>query len=262
MTYKPPKDYKPSKLQDVLAKEHAYDLETLSRIHNSATTILHDKTTAAHLTCAEHALYTSTALLSGLLSASLSPVPRSSSSSSSAPLPTSVTAAVAGLKTTLSTLRTAVLAHSPATDETFASLTDMRTLSALRDASLATRHAAAFLLAWHERETTGKVKSGAAGGCHKDILAEMKALDGIAGKALVEVRGRIKALKGRLGEGGWLDRLLEWTFGNEEEEEKDEIVRGVAALTGGRGGAEEWAGRVLESWVEGVKGWGMVRMEV
>lgn len=224
----------------------------LSRIHNSSTTILHDKTTPALLTSAEHSLYTTTALLSGLLTAALS-LPRSST----APLPPSIPSATSGLKTTLSTLRISLLSHPANTDPSLASLSNMHALSALRDTALAVRHAAAFLLSWHDREV-GRDK--VAGGCRKEVLAEVKALDGIAGKALAEVGGRVKRLKEALGEGGWLDRVLEWTLGGEQEE-GDGIVSGIEGLCG-RGGAEEWAGRVLESWVEGVKGWGAVRMEI
>lgn len=239
-------------------KEHAYNVEMLDRIHNSSTTILHKKDTAAHLTSAEHSLYTTTALLSGLLSAGLS-LPRSSSSE---PLPTTVTTSASALKTTLATLRTALLSGPPAGSsqtDIFASLTNMHTLSAVRDAALATRHSAAFLLAWHEREVARDRSGGS--GCHKDILVEMKALDGIASKALVDVKGRIRLLKERLAEGGWLDRLLGWTFGTEEQEQEDAVARAVAAVSGGRSGAEEWAGRVLESWIDNVKGWSNVKME-
>jgi hypothetical protein len=257
VTYKPPKDYKPSKLQDFAAKEHAYNVEMLARIHNSSTTILHSKNTAAHLTSAEHSLYTATALLSGLISASLS-LPRLSPE----PLPASVTTTVSALKTTLATLRTALLCGPPAGSgqtDTFASLTNMHTLSAVRDAALAMRYSAAFLLAWHDREVATDRSGGS--GCHKAILAELKALDGIASKALLDVKGRIKMLKERLSESGWLDRLLGWTFGTEEQEQADEIARAVTAMSGGRSGAEEWAGRLLESWIDNVKGWSNVKME-
>lgn len=257
LTYKPPKDCKPSKSQEVAAKEHAYNVEMLARIHSSSTTILHDKNTAGQLTSAEHSLYTATALLSGLLSACLS-LPRSTSD----PLPTSVTATASALKTNLTTLRTTLLSGPPAGSgqtDIFASLTNMHTLSAVRDAALATRYSAAFLVAWHEREVARDRSGGS--GCHKDALVEMKALDGIASKVLVDVKGRIKMLKERLAEGGWLDRLLDWTFGDEEQEQVDEIARAVTAVSGGRSGAEQWAGRVLESWIDNVKGWSNVKME-
>lgn len=232
-----------------------YNVEMLSRIHNSATTILQVSDTPTQLTSAEYSLYTVTVVVSGLLGASLS-LPRSSEA-----LPQSITTSVSALKTALATLRTAFLSGPPAGSnqtDTFAYLTNMHTLSAFRDASLVTRHTAAYLLAWHEREMA-RDRSGASG-CHKDILAEIKALDGISAKALGDVKERIKTLKERLGGGGWLDRLLEWTFGHDEHE-ADEITRAVTEVTGGRSAAEEWAGRVLESWIDNIKGWTNVKLE-
>ena len=62
----------------------------------------------------------------------------------------------------------------------------------------------------------------------------------------------------KLGEGGWLDRLMDWTFeADESEREAAEAVEGVV----GRAGAEAWASRVVESWQEGMKGWTLVRWE-
>ncbi|KAB5522967.1 N-acetyltransferase B complex non catalytic subunit-domain-containing protein [Coniochaeta sp. 2T2.1] len=256
ISYRPPKDYKPAKAQMVAAKEHLYNIETLGRVHNSSAPMMHNKATASHLTSAEYAVYMTTVLLSGILISSLS-LPRSSD-----PLPADIATYISTLKTDLSTIRTEFLCGPPADSgqtELFAYVTNMHTLSALRDVALSIRHSAAFLSAWHEREATRDRSS--ASGCHKDILVEMKALDGLAAKALEDVKARLRMLKGRLGEGGWLDRLLEWTFGSEEQEQADEIAKAVADVTGGRSAAEEWAGKVLESWIDNVKGWGNVKME-
>lgn len=239
------------------AKDHAYNAEILARIHNSATTILHEEDTPEHLTAAEHSLYTVTTLMAGILSASLS-LPWSPSE----PPPAVIITLVSAAKTALATLRTAFLSGPPSNSDqsdTFSFLTNMHSLSSLRDAALAIRYSTAFLLAWHDREMA-RNRSGRSG-CHKDVLAEMKALDGTAAKALADVKARIKMLKERLGEGGWLDRLLEWSLGTEEQEESDEVAHAVVDMIGGRAAAEEWAGRVLESWIENVKGWTHVKME-
>jgi N-terminal acetyltransferase B complex non-catalytic subunit len=255
VTYKYPKDYKPSKQPDIAAKDHLYNVEMLSRIHNSATTFLHDQSTPARLTSAEHSLYTATALLSGILATSLTH-PRSNER-----LPAVLVDTITALKNTLSNLRTSFLSGpSPASNqsELFSYLTNMHTLSCLRDTAVAIKQSVVFLQAWHETEQI-RDRSGKSG-CHKDIISAMKALDGLATKTLGEVKGRIKMLKDKLGEGAWLDRLLEWTFGPEESDE-DEIVKAVESVVGGRGGAEEWVGKVLESWNEGVTGWTLVKME-
>lgn len=137
----------------------------------------------------------------------------------------------------------------------------------------------------------------------------MRGLEGVAGKVLAEVKAEVRGLKERLGEGGWLDRVLGVVFpediggvgegvtegvtegvarvvlgegeegvteggkgkgngsgrgkgyGKEGGVGLDEVQRAVEEVVGGRDGAEEWVGKVVDSWREGVKGWGMVRME-
>lgn len=257
ITHKPVKEYKPSKPHDSAAKDDMFNIEMLSRIHNSTTAILHDRDTPRHLTAAEHTVYTITALLSGILAKSLSQ-PRSSTE----PLPASLGTSVSALKSALSILRTSFLSGPPSgynQPDLFHFLTNMHTLSSLRDVALAIRYSAAFVFAWHERETV-RDRSGRSG-CHKDVMAEMKALDGMSSKALADVKGRIRLLKERLAEPGWLDRLLGWTFGAEEQAQDDEATHAVKMLVGGRAGAEEWAGLVVESWTLGVRGWASVKME-
>jgi hypothetical protein len=138
-------------------------------------------------------------------------------------------------------------------------LADIQTLSWVRDAALAIRHSAGFVLAIHDKELA-RDRSGRSG-LHRDVLAEMRALYEISGKALGEVKSTVQRLKEALAEGGWLDRLLDLVFGGEDQEEEDEVRKAVGEMVGGRAGAEEWAGKVIESWREGMKGWGMVRME-
>ena len=257
INWKPPKDYKPAKPSTTAAIELNYLTESLSRLHNSMTSFLHKPSTAKKLTSAEETHFTSVCLLCGILTAALT-TPRSSGT-----LPASVPLLFSSLKSALATLRASFLDLASTSSNTnladggvYSSLTDMQTLSQLRETVLAIRHSSGFLVAHHERELA-RDKSGKSG-VHKDILAEMKAVDATAGKVVAEIRGRVKELKERLGEGGWLDRVLEWTFGADGE---DDIASAVSTIIGGRAVAEDWAGRVLESWREGVKGWGMVKME-
>jgi hypothetical protein len=51
------------------------------------------------------------------------------------------------------------------------------------------------------------------------------------------------------------------SFEGEGEGGDEGVGAAVEEVVGGRGMAEEWADRVVESWREGVKGWGMVRLE-
>lgn len=245
--YRSPKDYKPAKQQDNLAKEHIYNIEMLSRVHESMTSFLHKTSTPAKLTSAEDALYTFTALLAGFLATALTH-PRTPE-----PLPASIIDNITALKTVLATLRTEFNS-----DSLLDQLTSMHTLSCLLDIAVSIKHSVVLIGTWHEREQS-RDRSGKSG-CHKDIIGALKAFDGLAVKAINDVKFRIKSLKEKLGEGGWLDKILDWTF-NQSDGSDDILDKAVEDVIGGRGNAEEWAGKVFESWNEGVTGWTLVKME-
>lgn len=177
----------------------------------------------------------------------------------------SIRTAFTGLRTRFTSTSSSTTTTTSGVDETFYSLSDMHTLSYVRETALAMRHSAAFVQAWNDRELA-RDRSGKST-LHKDGLAEMKALDAMAAKTITEVKGHIQKLKEQLGQGGWLDKMLDWTFGAEvkDGEEKDEgtekVRKAVEGVVGGREGAEEWVGKVVESWGQGVKGWGLVKME-
>ncbi|AEO60098.1 hypothetical protein MYCTH_2308952 [Thermothelomyces thermophilus ATCC 42464] len=274
LLYKPPKDYKPSKQTEVAHRDREYTLETLSRLSKSLNDFLQQPSTPSRLTPAEMTYYTVVSLLAAALLIALS-TPRSD------PVPKTLSLLTSSIKSALTSLRTdyfAISSPSPQPSQTGASktttkagrrsllpgvspsLTEMPTFSALRDTALAIRYSAAFVTAAHDRELA-RDRSGRSG-VHRDVLAEMRALDGAAAKVLGEVKGHVQRLKEVLGEAGWLDRILELVFAGENEEDgEDEVARAVEEVIGGRAAAEEWAGKVVESWREGVKGWGMVRME-
>ncbi|KAK4142908.1 N-acetyltransferase B complex non catalytic subunit-domain-containing protein [Dichotomopilus funicola] len=268
LLYKPPKEHKLAKQQVEAARhDREYTLETLERLSNSLADILHQPDTPSRLTRSETSYYTVLSHLAAGLLVALS-TPRSD------PIPKSLSHLTASIKTTFTTLRSS-LAPISTTEETpttnppaIPTLTSMPALSYLRLSSLAIRSAATFLTASHDRELA-RNRTGRSG-VHRDALAEMRGLDAnVAVKGLAEVKGTVLRLKEALGEGGWLDRVLDLVFGGEEEEEMKEeggggggeVRRAVEEVVGGRGGAEEWAGKVVESWREGVMGWGMVRME-
>ncbi|KAK4241209.1 N-acetyltransferase B complex non catalytic subunit-domain-containing protein [Achaetomium macrosporum] len=260
LSYKPPKDYRPSKTNEVALRDREYTLETLSRLSNSLTDFLHKPTTPSRLTAPESTYYTVLSLLSAALLIALS-TPRTE------PVPDTLSLLMSSIKSAFGSLRTGFFSSPSAQQKqrippACQSLADMHTLSHVRETALAIKHSATFVLAFHEKELA-RDRSGRSG-LHRDVIAQMKALNELAGRALVEVKGHMLKLKEALGEGGWLDRLLDLVFGSDEEqqgEKEDEVTRAVSEVVGGRAAAEEWAGKVIESWREGVKGWGMVRME-
>lgn len=141
----------------------------------------------------------------------------------------------------------------------FYSLTNPHLVSTLRDAALATKQSAAFLLAFNTaenaRDRTGKSN------LHKGIVAEAKTLESLATKTLAEVKQRVKELKDALGQGGWLDTIAAWTFGSEDEEEKEDELGELVREVVGEAELEEWSGKIVESWQAGIKGMDQVRME-
>lgn len=271
--HKPPKDHRPYKPSEAALKERAYTFETLSQLNNSLTSFIHRPTTPAALTSPEATYYTIISLLSAAVLTALSttradPYP----SETMSVITSSIRTAFTGLRTRFTSSSSPSSSSANGVDETFYSLTDMHTLSHVRETALAMRHSTAFVQAWNDRELA-RDRSGKST-LHKDGLAELKALDAMAAKAITEVKGHIQKLKEQLGAGGWLDKMLDWTFGGaaaegtttegeegEEGEKTAKVRKAVEDVVGGREGAEEWVGKVVESWGQGVKGWGLVRME-
>ena len=255
LAFKAPKDYKPAKANEAAIRDRNYIIETLARLSNSLTTFIHKPETPSLLTAPETTYYTVISLLSaGLLTAI--------STTRADPVPKNLSLLASSVRSAFASLKTTFFTSSTSSPEIYSSLTNMHTMSYVRDTALAMKHSAAFVMAFHEKELardrTGKSS------LHKEVIAEMKALDAVATKALVELKKHIQKLKEALGEGGWLDRMLDWVFRGEESqvgEGDGEVLQAVSELVGGRDGAEEWAAKVVESWRDGAKGWGMVRME-
>ncbi|VBB81203.1 Putative protein of unknown function [Podospora comata] len=256
LTYTPPKDYKPSKAPEAAARDKASALETLTRINTSLTDLLHKPSTPKLLTPAETNYYTALSLLSALVLTAIS-LPKSETS-----VPKIVSQTTQPLKTTLTTLRTGLLSPKSTvpttTQQAISSLCDMPSFASVRDVAFAVKLSAAFVLSHHEKETA-RDKSGKSG-LHKEVVAEMKALESAAAKTLGEAKGHVGVLKGVMNESGWLDKLLDVVLGGEDRE-VGELTEKVSEIVEGRGGAEEWAGKVVDGWREGVKGWGMVKFE-
>ncbi|KAK4124351.1 hypothetical protein N657DRAFT_655625 [Parathielavia appendiculata] len=261
--YKPPKDYKPSKASEAALRDREYTLETLSRLSNSLTDFLHQPATPTRLTTPETTYYTVLSLLSAALLIALS-TPRSD------PVPKTLSLLSKSIKSAFASLRMSFFTLPHADEHTnrhlpsaCLHLTEMPHLAAIRDTALAIKHSAAFVLSFHEKELA-RDRSGRSG-LHRDVISEMKVLAELAGKALVEVKGCVHRLKEALAEAGWLDRLLGLVFaegdGHDGNGREEDVGRVVEEVVGGRALTEEWAGKVVESWREGVKGWGMVRME-
>lgn len=218
------------------------------------STLLHRPSTPSQLTPAELKYYTAVASLAALTRAALD-TPKSAST----PAPQAFSSAADAARAALGSLREDFVGVPPrmaalpgGEGALLHHLTSPLSTSLFRDAALAVRWAANSLVTFHA-EQSARDRSGKSG-LHKDVLAEAKALQGAAGEALGLVGARIKELRESLGLGGWLDRMEAWSFGADD---LSGLVRDVI----GEADVEEWGGRVVESWREGVKGLGMVKME-
>lgn len=252
---KPPKEYKPVKANEVALKDRAYFEETFIRLHSSlAEILLHAPNTASKLSGAEHKFFTTILFLSALLRTALE-TPKSN------PTPAGLSTAAAGIASALASLRGDLYAVPPRLaalemGDVLHTLAGPHVLSLIREAALVAKQGAAFLLSFHAAEQA-RDRSGKAG-LHKEALAQAKALDELAAKALAETREKVKTVKEALGLGGWLDRGEAWVFGADGGGDGlGELVRDVVGAAAG----EEWISRLLESWREGVKGFEKVRWE-
>ncbi|EON99427.1 putative n-acetyltransferase b complex non catalytic subunit protein [Phaeoacremonium minimum UCRPA7] len=253
--HKPPKDYKPSKANDAALKDTAATIESMARIQQAMSAFLHGEGLMAKLTGPEETYYSSVSLLSAMLLTALT-------TGRSAAVPPSFALCSSTLKSTIEALQAACVSKGlPSTSRlsTFYALSNHHTLSALRDTALAIKHTVAFMQAFNERESA-RDRSGKSG-LHKEVVAEARVLDTIATRSLAEVRNHIKALKEALGQGGWLDQMTEWTLGTESDDvEVQELWSAVSDIID-TSMLEDWAGRAVESWREGVKGWSTVKLE-
>ncbi|KAK5659258.1 hypothetical protein OQA88_1350 [Cercophora sp. LCS_1] len=253
LAYKPPKEYKPAKAFEAAMRDREYVLERLERINNSITNFLHQPATPPLLTNPETTYYHVVSLLTSILLTSLS-------TTRADPKPESLPRISSAIRSTLASLRKLTLQPSPKTMPlSLFAMTDFHTVAYLRETALVVKHSAAFVLAFHERELA-RDRSGKSA-LHKDVVAEMKALETVATKTLGETKTHVQKLKEALNEGGWLDKMLDWTFGSQEEGGDEAYRDAVSDIIGGPSAAEEWVGDLLTSWRDNIKGWLNVRWE-
>jgi N-terminal acetyltransferase B complex non-catalytic subunit len=227
----------------------------MSSLSASLVNLLHHPNTGSRLTAAEELYYTILSLLPGIVVLGLT-------AKSSDPCPRSLSDLLTSLQSCLASLHTACFSRPPSDLDQVAvlySIADQHSMSMLREASLTVKQTAGYLLAFGEREAA-RDRSGKSS-LLKQVLVEMRALEKLAAKELACIKSHVKTLKGSLSEPGWLDRLVEWTMGADGEGADDAVAGAVFAMVGGRAAVEEWAGRVLESWREGIREWDLMKMD-
>jgi len=255
VAFQPAKDYRPAQAGGAASAERFFVVETLSSLGAALVDLLHRPETAPGLTAPEESYYTILSLLSSIVAIGLN-------AKSADPRPPALAPLLSSLRTALTSLRTAFLSESPSALDGVSVLyrmADQHTASTLRDAGLAIKHSAVYVLGFGAREAA-RDRTGRAN-VHREVLAEMRALETLGTTTLGEIKSHVKKLQGSLGEAGWLDRVVEWTVGSGGDGTSDATTEMVLDMVGGRPAVEEWASRVLESWREAVRGWGRMKME-
>ncbi|TLD14721.1 hypothetical protein PspLS_10973 [Pyricularia sp. CBS 133598] len=248
--FTPSKDYKPVKPAVVAEQDMRYILETLASLHESFTSFLHLRDTPAHLTRAEEAYYTILTLLSGLMTIAIT-TSRSEDVTLTAP------ELMSAILATVSTMKELAFSTPLAKGRksTLLQISSPHAAALLREAAVSLKNGASFVLLLHE-QAQARDRSGKSS-LHKDVVAQIKEIARVATEVLNQTRDHFKLLKSELAEPGWLDDVVNLTVG----EDSDELAAAVLATVGGRANVENWAGKMLDSWREGVKGWTMVRTE-
>lgn len=247
--FTPSKDYKPAKPAIVAEQDLRYILETLTSLHESFTNFLHLGDTSAHLTRAEEAYYTILTLWSGLMSIAVS-------TSRSEDLTLTAPELMSAILATVSTMKELAFSTSlpKGRKSTMLQISSPHAAALLRETAVALKSGASFVLSLHE-QAQARDRSGKSS-LHKDVVAQMKEMAKVATEVLNQTRDHFKFLKSELGETGWLDDVVNLTIG-----ESDDLAAVVLATAGGRANVENWAGKMLDSWREGVKGWIMVKTD-
>jgi len=162
--------------------------------------------------------------------------------------PKTLSLLTSSIKSAAGTLRSGFNATS--TEKVIASLTELHSTALARDTGIAIKLSAGFVLTWNDNENA-RDRSGRSA-LHREAIAEMKALEAAGVKVVGDVKAHFGKMKEGLGESGWLDRILEVTF--PEGEEDEDFARAVQKIVGGVE-EEEWAAKIADSWRDVVKGW-------
>lgn len=270
INFKPAKEYKPAKPNEAAARDKAFMLESLSMLQLSLDDFLHQPDARAHLTPGEWTYYTVVSVLVSFVAFSLANA-SSGPKEAAAASPDIFPLLNQTLTTSVDVLRKSALSKalssSPTTDSDalLRTFTDIHSMSMLRDAAMAIKQTAAFIAAYHDKETA-RDRSGKSG-FGKETLAGARAFKELAAHVLAAVKVHVKSAKDTLGAPGWLDRIADLVAatGQEEEdkceEEGSELSRAVLDAAGGATAVEDWAGHLLDGWRETIKGWGQVQLE-
>ncbi|XXG93776.1 hypothetical protein Hte_000025 [Hypoxylon texense] len=141
----------------------------------------------------------------------------------------------------------------------------LHAMGMLRESALAVKHTASYLATISEKvKNIDKTRSSTEMAW---LAPELKKMAAAAAGSESVIKGRIKLLKTYLNDvDGWRDRLCDWTFGEyttsyePDQEFKKEMSEKLKAVVP-KANAEVWADHVGESWRQLMKGWAAVKFD-
>ncbi|CAK7567585.1 MAG: hypothetical protein SEPTF4163_005551 [Sporothrix epigloea] len=244
VTFKPPKEYKPSKPVEAVASDRAYVAETLAHLNEDIHGLLHKTADVrARLTSAEWAYYSAVSTLIIYTSTALD----------SAMAPAINTVLAQSLSASVDLIKKKALSASSlnTTSTLFTALSNLHSVGMLRETAIAIRLTVLFLVAYHDRDLA-RNRSGISG-LPREVLAGLDNFKSLATQALADTKAYLKAMKEALSQGGLPAKLKDEVLLGGEGKELEEAV-GVDAIEG-------WAEYILNGWRATLQGWMQAHMD-
>lgn len=232
------------------AIDQAYVLETLHRLQFSISKFLRHG--GKHLTAPESTYYEVISLLAKLVPVAIA-VRRSES------VPDILWRVASGLSCSLGILHDQAMLFSPSGRQSaLLRLAALHGLSYLRDAAVAIKLATAYVTVINEREKERDL-SGLSN-LHKEVVAQITALDKVANQELQAAKARIADLKAEVSKQDFEQEVIAWTFEKSDGESDEEGTLQVSDEVGDW--IREWAKNLADSWRKNIKGWEHVRWSI
>ncbi|CAK7269034.1 hypothetical protein SEPCBS57363_003399 [Sporothrix epigloea] len=244
VTFKPPKEYKPSRPVEAVASDRAYAAESLARLNEDIHDLLHRTADVrAQLTSAEWAYYSAVSTLIVYTSTALD----------SAMAPPIIIILVQSLSASVDLIKKKALSASPinTAGTLFTAVSKLHSVGMLRETAIAIKLTVLFLAAYHDRELA-RNRSGISG-LPREVLAGLDDLKSLATQALVDTKTYFKAIKEALSQSGLPAKLKDEVLQGDLSKELEEAV-GVEAI-------DSWAEYILNGWRATLQGWMQVQMD-
>ncbi|KAI1357651.1 N-acetyltransferase B complex non catalytic subunit-domain-containing protein [Xylaria arbuscula] len=277
VSYIQPKEFKPSKISQILLADCQAAVSSLTSIHNSLDALVYGEGHDEHdLTTPETWYFRIITELTKLVKLVLG------NAAGGPPNTSQTTKTTAAREDILATMKRILNIMNCQTEDflavpdgisakmhTLHGVAALHAMGMLRESALAVKMAVSYILTTLDRlKTVDKTRSN---GGNDFPAAEAKKLSAAAAAADAHMKNRIKKLTENVHASGWVDRLEEWVLGDyavgskggkgdDNVEFKKEMAEKLAVCVPAEA-REIWAADIADSWRDGMKGWGAVRFD-